>query len=146
MFKSNSFRSIIYFSQLASCLILVVGCENRSQDDALLGGAFGAAAGAIIGGGRAEGLVLGAGLGALAGGITGSAADTRRKPTVALVPAGNPLTIEQIVQLSRAHTPADSILRIMRSRGGIYSAYDIQILAAYPEVQASILDYLRSCL
>lgn len=146
MFKSGLARLTMFWGQLIGCMLFLIGCENRAQDQALLGGAFGAAAGAIIGGGRAEGVILGSGLGALAGGIAGNESDTRKRPTVALVPTGGPLTLEQIVQLSRAHTPAESIIRIMRLRGGIYSATDIQILAAYPEVPKSILDFLRSSL
>lgn len=138
--KSN----LINLCQLGSCLTLLVGCDTPAQDTALLGTAFGATAGAIIGGGRAEGVILGAGLGALAGGVTGSAHDTRRRPTVAVVPVSDPLTIEQIVQLCRAHTPSDDVIRILRARGGFYSHSDIQILAAYPEVPISIIDYLRS--
>lgn len=123
-------------------LALLTACETRSQDDALLGTAFGAAAGALVGHGRGEAMAIGAGLGAVTGGLIGQSTDQKRgvAPPSTVVP----LTLEQIVQLCRAGTPPHKVIQMMRARGGIYTQIDIQVLSSYKEVPESILDFLRS--
>lgn len=62
---------------------LVAGCNTTpTQDGAVLGGALGAGAGAIIGnqsGHAGEGALIGAGAGALTGAIVGDQVDERRQ-------------------------------------------------------------------
>ena len=54
---------------LSSSLFLVAGCGSHTADDALMGGAAGAGAGALIGGpvGAGVGGAIGAGTGAVIG-------------------------------------------------------------------------------
>lgn len=140
------------YSRLSKCpsricltlsgIALLTACETRSQDDALLGTAFGAAAGALVGHGRGEAIAIGAGLGAVTGGVIGQGADQKRKAPPPQVVA--PLTLDQIVQLCRAGTPAYQVIQMLRVRGGIYTQIDIQVLNSYKEVPESVLDYLRS--
>ncbi|MCL4218586.1 MAG: glycine zipper 2TM domain-containing protein [Candidatus Hydrogenedentes bacterium] len=60
-------------------IILIAGCQTTPvQDGAVLGGALGAATGAIIGhqsGQQGEGALIGAGVGALTGAIVGDQVD-----------------------------------------------------------------------
>lgn len=62
---------------------LVAGCNTTpTQDGAVLGGALGAGAGAIIGnqsGHAGEGALIGAGAGALTGALVGDQVDERRQ-------------------------------------------------------------------
>lgn len=132
-------------SKICLCLsgiALLTACETRSQDDALLGTAFGAAAGALVGQGRGEAIAIGAGLGAVTGGIIGQSADQKRQAPPVTVVA--PLSLDQIVQLCKAGTPAYQVIQMLRVRGGIYTQIDLQVLSSYKEVPQSVLDYLRS--
>lgn len=132
---------------LVSCGTLLTACQNRVQDDALLGTAFGAAAGALVGHGRGEAIAIGAGLGALTGGVIGQGEeDSRRASQLAANATSTPLTLEQIVQLCRASTAPARVIHILRVRGGQYTRIDIEVLASYPEVPMSVVDYLRSTL
>lgn len=64
-------------------LLALLGCETTStQEGAVIGGALGAGAGAIIGhqsGHAGEGALIGAAGGALVGALTGDQVDERRK-------------------------------------------------------------------
>ncbi len=131
----------------ASCALLLSACQNEVQDDALIGTAFGAAAGALVGHGRGEAMAIGAGIGAITGGIIGQGSENSRKVRVAPPSlSAAPLTLEQIVQLCRAGTAPARVMHILRVRGGHYTRIDIDVLASYPEVPVSVVDYLRSTL
>ncbi len=73
--------NIAIFLLAAALLPATVGCNTTpTQDGAVLGGALGAATGAIIGhqsGKQGEGALIGAGTGALAGALIGDQVDER---------------------------------------------------------------------
>jgi uncharacterized protein YcfJ len=68
---------------LIPAALLIGGCNTTpTQDGAILGGALGAGAGAIIGhqsGHQGEGALIGAGVGALTGAIVGDQVDEARQ-------------------------------------------------------------------
>jgi uncharacterized protein YcfJ len=67
----------------AILIALTVGCETPTQQGALMGGALGAGAGAIIGnqshGRGGQGALIGAGVGALTGALVGDQVEQSRK-------------------------------------------------------------------
>jgi len=65
----NRTKTVITSGMLAGALILFTGCGSHTADDAIMGGAAGAGAGALIGGPAGAGIggAIGAGTGALIG-------------------------------------------------------------------------------
>lgn len=65
----NRSKTMLTSGVLAGSLILFTGCGSHTADDALMGGAAGAGAGALIGGPAGAGIggAIGAGTGALIG-------------------------------------------------------------------------------
>ena len=111
---------------LLVCLALVAssaGCAsspNRTAEGAVIGGAVGAGAGAIIGhqsGETGEGAALGGLVGALAGSLLGSQVQKQPAPASQANPTGpasavnpNQMSIQQVVDLSKQGVHEDVIV------------------------------------
>jgi outer membrane lipoprotein SlyB len=103
--------------------------HNDTASGTVMGGAFGAVTGAIIGGrkDRGEGALIGAGVGAVTGNLLGRAkdrADQRQAATGAAVvahanqqAASMAVTNYDLVTMCRAGVSEDVIISTMRSRG-----------------------------
>jgi uncharacterized protein YcfJ len=106
------------------------GCQSMSNTDkgVLTGGALGAGAGALIGGSRGRagpGAVIGGALGAVAGGVTGAAIDNSERKQEARLAAAEAarrpaLSLEEIVQLTRAGSTDEVIINQIRVSGSVY--------------------------
>jgi len=75
---------------IAMVLVFAVGCESEAQNDALLGGALGAGAGAIIGhqsGHATQGALIGGAAGGAGGYILGNEADKKQQQGTITAPA-----------------------------------------------------------
>lgn len=111
------------------CLILLVGCRSPYHADqgALLGGGLGAATGAIVGsatGHPGAGAAIGAGVGAITGGAIGAGMDESEARNRALIEqrlgrqvAAGAVTLQEVVQMSRAGVADDLIVNHVRSHG-----------------------------
>jgi uncharacterized membrane protein YebE (DUF533 family) len=106
--KANALLAAVVFGLL---LTLVVGCQTTPvQQGALMGGALGAGAGAIIGnqshGRGGEGALIGAGVGALTGALVGDQVDKARREGAASAqpaPAPPPAPAPAPVAAQRGH-------------------------------------------
>lgn len=116
--------------------LLVTGCETKTGTGALAGGALGAGAGGLIGGGR--GALIGGAVGAISGGLVGAALDEqdrkvmeRSSPrTVERMDKGEPLTVNDVIQLSQGGVSDETIIRYIRESRTTYqlSQYHIRKL------------------
>lgn len=111
-------------------LTTLSGCAgmNHTESGALGGGLLGAGAGAIIGGATGH-AGAGALIGGVAGGLTGAAIGKsedryeRRQAAAAnaYARAHPPMSLRDIILLSQAHVPADTIIRQIDSTGSWFS-------------------------
>jgi uncharacterized protein YcfJ len=117
---------------IAVAFLVLPGCENKTLGGAAVGAGLGAGAGAIIGsqsGNAAEGALIGAGIGALAGGLVGAALDenqreylSREHPdTLERADRGDPLTISDVIALSRAGVSDEVIISQIRKTQTVYT-------------------------
>ena len=114
---------------VVTCLPFANGCSNmnNTQADALGGGAIGATAGALLDrrnplAGAAVGGVLGAATGAAVG--SQADADQRRVNAAAAIasdPNRQPLTLEEIVDLTQHHVGDSVIIEKIRASGTYYN-------------------------
>jgi hypothetical protein len=141
--KSLAIRSIIVAIAAVSCAASVERAlgqpyyyqpppdyyRNDTATDTVVGGAFGAITGAIVGGSknRGEGALIGAGVGALTGNILGQAKD-RADERHAVYGAGAVANLNQqaaasavtnydLVSMTKAGVSDDVIISTLRSRG-----------------------------
>lgn len=73
----------LVFAITLAALVVTAGCATRAQEGALIGGAVGAGAGALIGnqsGHAGEGALIGGAAGAVGGAVIGNQTDQRRGP------------------------------------------------------------------
>lgn len=114
------------------CLLLLTGCEtpygtpDRTATGALIGGAFGVATGALLGGRHAgESALIGGAFGAATGALIGHSMDEDARmrlraeapQTYVRVDQGQPLTVNDVKALSQARVSDDAIItEIQRSR------------------------------
>lgn len=112
------------------------GCASMSNTGkgALAGGGLGAATGALIGSTKGKagvGAVAGAAIGTVAGALVGGAADENQRKTEAAIAAANappPLSLEDVVNLSRNGTSDDIIVRQIHNTGSTYHLNSEQII------------------
>jgi hypothetical protein len=106
-----------------------VGCATHTGTGALAGGGLGAATGAIIGsatGDAGTGALLGAGLGAAAGGLVGSGQDQieqrnrERWAAANTVPAPGPMSVGDVVQMTRSGVRDETIVATIRSNQAVF--------------------------
>lgn len=118
---------------LGSAAVLLAGCQNpdgtqnNTASGALIGGAFGALTGAVIGGRDHAGpaALIGAAVGAVGGGLIGNSMDREQEArlraqapeTYARVDQGQPLTVADVKSLAKAGITEDVIItQIANSR------------------------------
>lgn len=126
----------------ATLAAAITGCEtpegypDQTATGALLGGAVGAASGAVIGGNHpGEGAIVGGALGAVTGGVIGHILDQEQQArlraqapqTYTRVDQGQPLGLADIKALARAGVGDDVIISQIRNTHTTYrlSAADI---------------------
>lgn len=109
--------------------MLLAGCNSPYHADrgALLGGGLGAATGAIVGsasGHPGAGAAIGAGVGALSGAAIGAGMDESEARNRALIEqrlgrqvAAGAVTLQEVVQMTRAGVADDLIVNHVRSHG-----------------------------
>ena len=115
---------------------LGTGCASMSNTDkgVLTGGALGAAAGGLIGSTKGKagvGALAGGAIGAIAGGLTGHAIDSSERKTQAQIAAANappPLSLEDIVNLSRNGSSDEIIIGQIYNTGSVYRLSADQIV------------------
>ena len=127
---------------VATMAIVLTGCEtpdgspDRTGTGALLGGAIGAASGALIGGRHGgEGALIGGAIGAITGGIIGNTMDQDERArlraqapqTYARVEQGQPLGLADIKVMAKAGISDEVIISQIRNTHTTYrlSAADI---------------------
>jgi len=134
----------VMYGILAATSLALVGCQtadgysNNTGTGALLGGALGAAAGAIIGnqsghghgGGSnaAEGALIGGAFGAITGGLIGSSMDQEQRArlraqapqTYQRIDQGQPLGVADVKALARAGVSDDVIISQIRNSRTVY--------------------------
>jgi hypothetical protein len=102
------------------------GCATQTETGAALGGLLGAGAGAALGGKHhaGEGALIGAGVGALTGGLIGANEDEkerkRREQMAAMDAQRRFIPIADIVNMSRAGVPDQTIMTQIRTSGSMY--------------------------
>ena len=112
---------------LGTMLTLLAGCATHTGTGMTAGGLLGAATGALIGsrtGDAGTGALIGAGLGAATGGLIGAGLDEndrRNAERIAAVTAPGPLTISDIVQMTRSGVSDDTIISSIRSSGAVFN-------------------------
>lgn len=120
---------LLVLSVLAVTIVLT-GCEtpygtpNRTGTGALMGGAIGAASGAVIGGRNAgAGALIGGAVGAVTGGLIGNAMDREAQArlqqqapqTYTRIDQGRPLSVADVKALAAARVGDDVIISQIRS-------------------------------
>ncbi len=123
-------RIFIFLILLGS---LNFGCQSHTGTGVLAGGALGAGIGGIAGGGK--GALIGGAAGVIAGGLVGAALDEQnrkimdqRSPrTVERMERGQPLTVDDVIQLSEGGISDDTIMDYIRSTGTRYNLTQTQI-------------------
>jgi surface antigen len=123
---------------LTGCLA-ATGCATHTETGAGLGGLIGAGTGALIGsqtGHAGTGALIGAGVGALSGGLIGAGQDEVDRKNAARVaaatarPAAPPMSIHDVVQMTKQGVSDDLIIAQIRNSGSVFvlQASDITAL------------------
>ncbi|HZL80288.1 MAG TPA: YMGG-like glycine zipper-containing protein [Candidatus Limnocylindrales bacterium] len=128
---------------LAASAVVLTGCvnpdgtQNNTGSGALIGGAFGAITGAVIGGPRngGAGALIGAAAGAVGGGLIGNSMDQEQNArlraqapqTYTRVEQGQPLAVADVKALAKAGVSEDVITSQIQNSHTVYhlSAADI---------------------
>lgn len=120
---------------MAGSAVVLTGCQypngqtNNTGTAALIGGGFGAAAGALLGGrNAAAGALIGGAFGAITGAIIGNQMDREQAErlreeapdTYARVEQGRPLMVSDVEALARAHVSDDAIIGQIQNTHTIY--------------------------
>ena len=114
------------------------GTQNNTGSGALIGGAFGALAGAVIGGAShnaGAGALIGAAAGAIGGGLIGNSADQEQNArlraqapvTYVKIDQGQPLAVADVKAMAKAGISEDIIISQIQASHTVYhlSAADI---------------------
>ncbi len=116
--------------------VLPIGCATDTQTGALAGAGVGGVAGGVLGSvfhAPLAGAALGAGTGALIGGSAGAQSDAQKQQAqmqAAAAASGPPMTIGDVIELTRTNTPEGIIINQIRSTRSAFtlSTADIQLL------------------
>jgi hypothetical protein len=136
MKKATRAARLVLVGGLMLSSVLGSGCQSMSNTDkgVLTGGALGATAGGLIGSTKGKaglGAVAGGVVGAIAGGLTGAAIDNSEKKKAEMVAAANappPLSLEDVINLSRNGTSDEIIISQIFNTGSVYRLTADQIL------------------
>ncbi|MCX5697649.1 MAG: glycine zipper domain-containing protein [Candidatus Omnitrophica bacterium] len=118
-------KKLFVFLSAAAFLAALAGCETnktRIAEGAGVGGAVGALAGGIIGyqsGHAVQGALIGGALGAGGGAAVGSQINKPNQPTQAA--QTTPLSMTQIVNLSKQGTSSDEIINRIKASNSKFS-------------------------
>ncbi|MBP9842275.1 MAG: hypothetical protein KBC64_07645 [Simkaniaceae bacterium] len=117
-------------------LLLLNGCETKTQTGALVGGGSGAIIGGAVGGG--QGALIGGAVGVIGGAVVGSALDDadrqrveQQNPrTLNRVDNGEELSIHDIIALHASGVSDEKIIELIQKTGSHYTlnTYKIQRL------------------
>ena len=127
--------------------LLLAGCETKAGSGALGGAAVGTVIGGVAGGG--QGALIGAGAGAVGGAIIGSAldeSDRRRmnRETRSRYDNDDQLSIQNIIDLSKAKISADKIIGMIKKTRSVYphlSTKDIDRMRNH-DVHEKVINYM----
>ena len=125
----------LFFAVFVS--LILTGCADmtRTQSGALTGGMLGATAGAMMGDSGGDALA-GAAIGAVAGGLIGNALDEQQQATLQRenpatyqrVYEGQPLTISDIIALSKAGVNDSVIMSQIDATKTVFRLSSLQII------------------
>jgi outer membrane lipoprotein SlyB len=115
---------------------LLSSCETKTQTGALAGAGIGATAGALISH-DAGGALIGGALGAAGGALIGSALDAQDRQimqqqspnTLRRIDNGQPLSIQDIKDMSRAGIKDDVIISQIRATNSVYHLSSADIIS-----------------
>jgi outer membrane lipoprotein SlyB len=135
MEKESTMKLNIFALLLGTSAVVLTSCEtpygtpDRTATGALMGGALGAASGALIGGRHAgEGALIGGALGAVTGGLIGHSMDQEAQArlrqqapeTYARVDQGQPLSLADVKALAAAKLSDDVIVSQIRNSRSVF--------------------------
>ncbi|MGL4550668.1 MAG: glycine zipper domain-containing protein [Gemmataceae bacterium] len=128
--KKRTLRSFVLGLSAVASVLPAVGCSHTQ-----VGTGVGAVGGALVGsavagrGKGAQGALIGAGAGALAGGLLGASEDRAERRAVEAHQA-RMVTVNDVISLTQAGTPADVIVNQIRTTGSVYTltAHDLVTL------------------
>ncbi len=136
--------------QVFSSLILLTGCENKTETGALAGAGIGAASGALITG-KAGGALVGGAIGAVGGALIGSALDEQDRKimqqkspqTVDKIDHGQQLNVNDVKQMSQAGLNDNVIIGQIQSTKSIFHLSTDEIIdLKNAGVSQRVIDYM----
>ena len=136
------------YSRFILLSLLLVGCNTNTGTGVLVGAGSGAMIGGLAGGG--EGALIGVAVGALVGGAVGSYLDEQQQQklksspkTLQRMDRGEPLTIDDVIQLSVGGVSDQTIIRYLRDTGSMYTLNETQIeRLRQAGVSPSVISYM----
>ena len=135
--------------QITLLTTLLCSCQSNTGTGVLSGASVGASFGGMRGGGA--GALIGSAAGVIAGGLIGAALDSqdrkvieRSSPrTVHRMDHGEPLTINDVIKLSRGGVSDDAIIEYMQETETSYHLSQAQIRRLQEAgVSQKVLDYM----
>jgi len=133
------------------CAICFFGCATKTQTGALTGGALGVGVGALAGGG--SGALIGGAVGTIGGALVGSAMDAQDREnmeqnqpkTMNRINQGQPLTINDIVALSKEGIKDDTIIKLIDKTDSTYDLSTNQVIYLKNHgVSQKVINYMIS--
>jgi len=129
--------------------ILLLGCESKTGTGALAGAGSGAVVGGIIGG--PEGAIIGGAAGGVAGGLVGAVLDNQEQKRLKMsssrtyqrLDKGEKLSVDDIINLSKAHICDDKIISLIQKTGSCYTLNEYRIKKLREEkVPERVINYM----
>ena len=132
-------------------MLILTGCETRTQSGALIGGGSGAIIGGAVGGG--QGALIGGAVGVIGGAMIGSALDDADRQRVAeqsprtlnRVDNGEELSIHDIIALHSSGVSDEKIIELIQKTNSHYTlnTYKIQRMKE-AGVSDRVINYMMS--
>jgi len=131
------------------CILSLCSCATNTGTGILAGASLGAGTGGIVAGGG--GALIGGTVGAISGTLFGTVLDeqdrrvmeTKSPRTVDRMDRGDPLTLNDVIQLSRAGVDNETIIVYMKNTGSTYNLSQSQIRRLQDSgVSQEVIDYM----
>jgi outer membrane lipoprotein SlyB len=138
-------------SFLILAAVATTSCESKAGTGAAIGGGLGAASGALITGGSVQGALIGGAIGAIGGAVIGSALDEQDRKimerdspkTLRKVDNGEPLSIEDVKAMSRAHISNEVIISQIQATRSVFHLTSQEIIDLKDaHVSQEVIDYM----
>jgi outer membrane lipoprotein SlyB len=136
---------------LIALALSIFSCQSKAGSGAAIGGGLGAASGALITGGRVEGALIGGAIGAVGGAVIGSALDEQDRRalhqessrSLKKIDKGEPLSIQDIKAMTRAHLSDDVIIDQIRATQSVFYLTSQEIIdLKNAQVSSRVIDYM----